>query len=240
MPSERSDLIFSRHALRSQNVKPQASSGVNVVGTSGSGLTGNGCVGDSHSPGKPPCGTGRSTIGNNGLPLVRSKTNTKPCLVFCTTAGIFWSATLQLGEQRRRGDVVIPDVVVHRLEMPDGLASRGIERDQRARVEVVALAHAAEEVGRGRAHGRVDDAARLVGHHGGPDVGGAGRKRAAFEPRRKSRIGRIAGNRVEPPARRAGACIESKDRSGRRICRGCCPSRTSRQRPRPTPRRAPT
>ena len=87
MPSERSDSIFLRQALRSQNVNPQASSGFTESGSSGAGLTGKGCVGDSHSPGIAPCGTGRSSIGNSGLPLVRSKTNTKPCLVFCTTAG---------------------------------------------------------------------------------------------------------------------------------------------------------
>ena len=89
MPSERYLRISLRHCQRSQGVKPQASSSVTgPIGTSGAGFTGKGCVFASHSPGRAPvCGTGRSSIGKSGLPVRRSKTNTKPCLVFCTTAG---------------------------------------------------------------------------------------------------------------------------------------------------------
>ena len=39
------------------------------------------CVGDNWSPAAPPCGTARSSTGQTGLPVSRSSTNTKPCLV---------------------------------------------------------------------------------------------------------------------------------------------------------------
>ena len=50
------------------------------------GRVGNGCVGEYHSPGTSPCGTGRSSIGQTGSPVARSKTNTQPCLVGWATA----------------------------------------------------------------------------------------------------------------------------------------------------------
>ena len=45
------------------------------------GLVGNGCVGDSFSPGRSDCATGRSTIGQTGSPVTRLKVYAKPCFV---------------------------------------------------------------------------------------------------------------------------------------------------------------
>jgi hypothetical protein len=42
---------------------------------SGPGRTGNGCVGEYHSVGTSPFGTGRSSTGISGLPVTRSSTN---------------------------------------------------------------------------------------------------------------------------------------------------------------------
>src|ERR1700730_5354454 len=50
------------------------------------GLAGNGCVGEYHSPGTSPFGTGRSSIGQMGSPVSRLKTYKKACLVGCATA----------------------------------------------------------------------------------------------------------------------------------------------------------
>src|SRR5579864_790624 len=50
------------------------------------GLVGNGCVGEYHSPGTSPFATGCSSIGQMGLPVTRSKTYRKDCLVGCATA----------------------------------------------------------------------------------------------------------------------------------------------------------
>ena len=38
------------------------------------GLVGNGCVGEYHSPGTSPLGTGRSSMGQMGVPVSRLKT----------------------------------------------------------------------------------------------------------------------------------------------------------------------
>ena len=50
------------------------------------GFEGTGCVGEYHSPGTLPAGTGRSSIGHTGLPVTRSSTNTYACLVTCARA----------------------------------------------------------------------------------------------------------------------------------------------------------
>src|SRR5512147_73098 len=85
-PSERCDAIALRHAPRSRNVRPHASSAVIFCGTSGGGFCGNGCVGDNHSPLTAPVGTGRSSTGYNGSPVSRSSVNTSPVFVGCSTA----------------------------------------------------------------------------------------------------------------------------------------------------------
>ena len=45
-----------------------------------------GCVGEYHSPGTLPCGTGRSSIGQIGSPVSRFNTNSRPCFVACASA----------------------------------------------------------------------------------------------------------------------------------------------------------
>ena len=54
--------------------------------SNGAGRVGKGCVGEVHSPGTVDFGTGRSSIGQTGSPVTRSKTNANACLVTCTTA----------------------------------------------------------------------------------------------------------------------------------------------------------
>src|SRR5579871_2030054 len=61
------------------------SSAVKVWRENGGGAVGNGCVGHDSSPGTSERGTLRSSTGQIGLPVTRSKTNTKPCLVVCAT-----------------------------------------------------------------------------------------------------------------------------------------------------------
>ena len=51
---------------------------------------------------------------------------------------------------RRRRQIAVPDVVANGLEMPEPLAGRGLKRDQRVRVEVVAGPVRAVEVRRRR------------------------------------------------------------------------------------------
>ena len=64
--------------------------GSKVVRPSGSGLKGNGCVGDVASPGTLLCGTGRSSMPKIGSPVSRLKTNNRLIFVITATAGTFW------------------------------------------------------------------------------------------------------------------------------------------------------
>src|SRR5262245_32771410 len=80
---------------RSSGVKSIRSSGtlMNCRAYAG-GLVGNGCVGDDFSPGTVDCGTGRSSIGQTGLPVTRSKTYTNASLLGTATALIACPFTL--------------------------------------------------------------------------------------------------------------------------------------------------
>src|SRR5947208_14889818 len=64
----------STASARSAGVKSIKSSIATPVRSYGGGFVGNGCVGEYHSPGTSPCGTGRSSIGQIGWPVTRSKT----------------------------------------------------------------------------------------------------------------------------------------------------------------------
>src|SRR5215813_14102735 len=81
-PSLYWDAILSASAFTS-GVKSIRSSRLTPCRSNAGGLVGNGCVGDVFSPGTSDCGTGRSSIGHTGLPLVRSSTNRKPFLFGC-------------------------------------------------------------------------------------------------------------------------------------------------------------
>src|SRR4030088_3472909 len=50
------------------------------------GLLGNGCVGEYHSPGTSPFGTGCSSIGQTGWPVARHDTERKHCVGGCAPA----------------------------------------------------------------------------------------------------------------------------------------------------------
>ena len=76
-PSLRAFAIRWRNCSRSSAVRMCGlrSFTVNDWRENGSGLVGKGWVGDSFSPGTvPPCGTGRSSIGQIGAPVARSNT----------------------------------------------------------------------------------------------------------------------------------------------------------------------
>src|SRR5690625_4368977 len=64
--------------------------------SSGFGLVGKGCVGESCSPltEPSPCGTGRSTIGHTSWPFLRLTTKRNPIFVACIRAGIFLPLTV--------------------------------------------------------------------------------------------------------------------------------------------------
>ena len=77
-------------------------------------------------------------------------------------------------DQDGRGrQVVVEQVVVHGLEMPDALAGLRVQRDDGAAVEVVAEPVAAVHVVRDAARRHVDEAELVVGAERRPDVAGA-------------------------------------------------------------------
>ena len=113
------------------------------------------------------------------------------------------------GDQGRlRRNVVVPDVVVHDLEVPDYLAARGAQRDDRVRVAIVSAPLAAVEVRAGASGRNEDEAALRIGRQDRPGVGGAATVRAVAGPGGARRIVAPARNRVPRPAQGAGARVE--------------------------------
>ena len=91
------------------------------------GFDGKGCVGAVALPGhvarRAP---GRSTIGKCGAPLIRWKRTRSRSSSPTATLG---AAPCRGTAAAERGDVVVPEVVVHGLERPHHVAGRGAQRD---------------------------------------------------------------------------------------------------------------
>ena len=103
-------------------------------------------------------------------------------------------------DQDRRGrQVVVEQIVMHGLEVPDALAGLRIQRDDRAAVQVVAEAMAAVHVVRDARRRHVDETELLVGAERRPDVAGA-----AVAPRFVLPKWRVAGS----PARGTGLKLQ--------------------------------
>src|SRR5262245_44971895 len=71
--SQRKSLRFFSACARSAGVKSIRSASVMWVRAYAGGLVTKGCVGDVFSNGIVDCGTGRSSIGQSGTPVMRSK-----------------------------------------------------------------------------------------------------------------------------------------------------------------------
>src|SRR5437016_14076940 len=84
MPSEREAAILSAQDFLSSGVMPQESSGVRPSGTA---EIAEGCVGQDSSPAMSVFGTGFSSTGMSGAPLVRLRTKTRPIVVVVALAG---------------------------------------------------------------------------------------------------------------------------------------------------------
>ena len=112
-------------------------------------------------------------------------------------------------ERRRRGEVAVPEVVLHRLEMPDALARPRVEREQRVGEQVVADAVRAVEVERRRAGRGEDD------------------RRAADRPSR-----RPTRSRRRRPSTRRAATSRSRTRPDAESCESSSAARRSSRRTR--------
>src|SRR6266478_3294361 len=132
---------MSWQAALASGVGPQASSAVYRSGTRGGVATVKGCVGDATSPGTLLAGTGRSSTGKIGVPVVRSRMYSIPDLPVWMTAGILAPSCVTVthdGECGRRGVVEIPEVVVYGLEVPHDFPRGCAQGHDRAGVAVVA------------------------------------------------------------------------------------------------------
>ncbi len=86
-------------------------------------------------------------------------------------------------EQLRAGDqIVVPQIVMKDLVMPEALARPQIECEQRVAEQVVAFAIAAPEIEGRRAGREISDAARLVDGKLGPGVGAPSRLPRVWRP----------------------------------------------------------
>ena len=104
------------------------------------------------------------------------------------------------------GEIAIPQIVMHGLEMPEAPAARGVESEERVREQVGANAAAAVEVRRRRTSGDVDDAARGVHAHSRPRVCASRGLPRVGRPRVVTELARTR-DRVEGPANRARAHV---------------------------------
>ncbi len=127
------------------------------------------------------------------------------------------AAHLQVDQRGLRGHVVVPQVMVHGLEVPAHLAAVQVQRDDGGRVLLHRRAAvAAPLVGRLIAHGHVHHAERFVHAGDGPAVGRVGRVRAAG--RQGRRVIGVAG--VPVPDQRSGVDVERADHARLLLHRG--------------------
>ena len=130
--------------------------------------------------------------------------------------GYVLAAATDRGEGGGRCIVVVPEIMVDGLEMPCDLAGRGLERDDRVRVAVVARPQAAEVV-RARARSRREDEAALrVGHHDRPDICRTGARGTPILPARMGGILCVLRNRIPAPGKLPGTDVEGTHFAARR------------------------
>src|SRR5437879_5753264 len=179
----------------------------------GAGFRGNGCVGHTDSPCRSEGGTGRSWMGNKGSPVSRVNTKMWPDLVTCATASIFFPlrrTVTRLGG----GQVAVPQIMMHELEMPHAPAGGGVQGQQAVGVNVLADAIAAPKIKRRRTGGDEDHSPLFVHCHARPAVRATDVLPGVGRPGLVTRLARIR-NRVERPDDLAGARVVSADVPGR-------------------------
>src|ERR1035437_3451373 len=103
------------------------------------------------------------------------------------------------GQQlRSRHVVVVPKIMMNRLEMPQAFSRAGIQRQQAVAEQVIALPVAAVEVV-GRRSGRdVNNAALLIKAHVAPIIGGSDVLPGILRPSLVTELARVR-NSVELP-----------------------------------------
>ena len=119
----------------------------------------------------------------------------------------------------RRRQVVIPQAVMHHLEVPDALAGGAVHAHEALREQVVAQAMAAVPIVGGRAHRQVNVAGRGIDAHGRPYVGVAAHPPGIALPRLDPHFPRLR-NGVEAPALAAVPHVVATHVARRHLPRG--------------------
>ena len=109
------------------------------------------------------------------------------------------------------GEIVVPEVVVDELLVPDELAAPRIQREERVGEAIAAEPRAAEVVGARGAGRNQHEAIVLVDRHQSPGVRRAGRGGLGEIPFRGRGVRGRVGYRIESPKQRAAAGIEGPD-----------------------------
>ena len=117
------------------------------------------------------------------------------------------AADLDVEQHYRVGGVVVPDIVMHLLEMPAVFAGMDIQREHRRGEQVVSGAHVAREIGAGVARGEIHQAKFRVHGRRLPDRAAAIQvdlavRVAGLRPGFAAELART-GHRIEGPCQRA-------------------------------------
>ena len=117
-------------------------------------------------------------------------------------------------ENRRRGNIHVPDVVPHELVVPNQFAAVRSQAQQGVGVQVVSRTIAAPEIEGRRASARIHQPAVGVESQARPGVGTSEGLPAILRPALVAGLSRV-GNRVEGPAPFSRACVVRPDVAGR-------------------------
>src|SRR5439155_3754278 len=85
----------------------------------------------------------------------------------------FLAINLHFADDGRTGSVMVPQVVMNRLEMPEALAGAGVQGEGAVGKKVVAFSISAPEIGGNRAGTAEEDAVFRVERKSTPRIGGA-------------------------------------------------------------------
>src|SRR5438132_1867441 len=113
-------------------------------------------------------------------------------------------------EKRRRGRVVIPQIMVNKLKPPGDFSGLGMKGDHRIGPLVVAGTQSAIIVRAGAAGGNEDKVPLRIDSHNGPGVCSTAFPRLS----RGGTAGRVRRNGIPTPAQSAGSRVESSHHAG--------------------------
>jgi hypothetical protein len=126
------------------------------------------------------------------------------------------TTTVHREEHRLRRHVVVPQVMVHHLKVPNHLPGRRAQRDHGIREQILSESLAAEKVRACASRGNEDEVARRIGADDRPRIRGAGAMCLWSAPRVVSGLRRVARHRIPRPFERPAPRVERANDATRR------------------------